>query len=75
MFVLLGMAIAHRYLLRYNKDNQNQRLNQDRYYPQRRMPLPPAIYFYTPGTGVRAGYSGRVGTLAEACVKRRALVV
>ena len=46
-FVLLGRAIAHRHLLRYNKDNQNQRLNQGREHPQRLSPLPSMLYFYT----------------------------
>ena len=46
VLVLLGKAIANKYLLRYNKDNQNQRLNQVLQYPQRLYRCPLVVYFY-----------------------------
>ena len=54
-FVLLGREIASQHLLRYNKDNQYQRLIQEKKHPQRRQPLHSVVNIFALFAAVRAG--------------------
>ena len=54
-FVLLGREIASQHLVRYNKDNQYQRLIQEQKHPQRRQPLHSVVNLCAPFAAVRAG--------------------